>query len=366
MLAAIAIVYIVMVATFGSLLQPLLLLISIPFAATGALGLLLITDTPLGVPALIGMLMLIGIVVTNAIVLIDLVNQYRKQGRSVEDSLISGARQRLRPIIMTALATIFALFPMALGLTGESGFISKPLAIVVIGGLFSSTVLTLVLVPVLYWLVEGRAERKALRVERKQAKAEKRAAKAEAKAAGKPAKTEAAAASAAAVAPAAPAPAAVATETVTESALEPAVEEVSETLPEVVEQVVEAIVAPEVVDAPEASATNWEDAIADQLAQEANVAVEPEFTPVRESEAPALAWSLDQDTVELDNETQMAWKEPSTDTAPIPAVREELPKFIETAEAQPTKAELREAKKQAKAELKAQKKAAKESRHSND
>jgi hypothetical protein len=142
--------------------------------------------------------------------------------------------------------------------------------------------------------------------------------------------------------------------------VEPAVEEVSETLPEVVEQVVEEIVAPEVVDAPEASATNWEDAIADQLAQEANVAVEPEFTPVRESEAPALAWSLDQDTVELDNETQMAWKEPSTDTAPIPAVREELPKFIETAEAQPTKAELREAKKQAKAELKAQKKAAKE------
>ena len=366
MLAAIAIVYIVMVATFGSLLQPLLLLISIPFAATGALGLLLITDTPLGVPALIGMLMLIGIVVTNAIVLIDLVNQYRKQGRSVEDSLISGARQRLRPIIMTALATIFALFPMALGLTGESGFISKPLAIVVIGGLFSSTVLTLVLVPVLYWLVEGRAERKALRAARKQAKAEKRAAKAEAKAAEKPAKSEASAATTAAVAPATAAPAAVATEAVTETALAPAVEEVSETLPEVVEQVVEEIVAPEVVDAPEASVANWEDAIADQLAQEASVAVEPEFTPVRESEAPALAWSLDQDTVELDNETQMAWKEPSTDTAPIPAVREELPKFIETAESQPTKAELREAKRQAKAELKAQKKAAKESRHSND
>jgi hydrophobic/amphiphilic exporter-1 (mainly G- bacteria), HAE1 family len=127
LLAAIAIVYVVMVATFGSLIQPLLLLVSIPFAATGALGLLLLTDTPLGVPALIGMLMLIGIVVTNAIVLIDLVNQYRKQGRSVEDSLISGARQRLRPILMTALATIFALTPMAIGLTGDSGFISQPL-----------------------------------------------------------------------------------------------------------------------------------------------------------------------------------------------------------------------------------------------
>ncbi|MFM1950761.1 MAG: hypothetical protein RL418_448, partial [Actinomycetota bacterium] len=170
LLAAIAIVYVVMVATFGSLIQPLLLLISIPFAATGALGLLLITDTALGVPALIGMLMLIGIVVTNAIVLIDLVNQYRKDGRSVQDSLLSGARQRLRPILMTALATIFALTPMAMGLTGESGFISQPLAIVVIGGLFSSTLLTLILVPTLYWLVEGRKERKAMRLERRATK----------------------------------------------------------------------------------------------------------------------------------------------------------------------------------------------------
>ena len=177
LLAAVAIVYIVMVATFSSLIQPLLLLISIPFAATGALGLLIITDTPLGVPALIGMLMLIGIVVTNAIVLIDLVNQYRKEGRSVIQSLFDGARQRLRPILMTALATIFALTPMALGLTGDSGFISKPLAIVVIGGLFSSTLLTLILVPTLYWLVEGRKERKMLRAERKAARKAKRTAK---------------------------------------------------------------------------------------------------------------------------------------------------------------------------------------------
>jgi HAE1 family hydrophobic/amphiphilic exporter-1 len=356
MLAAVAIVYIVMVATFGSLLQPLLLLISIPFAATGALGLLLITDTALGVPALIGMLMLIGIVVTNAIVLIDLVNQYRKQGRSVEDSLISGARQRLRPIIMTALATIFALFPMALGLTGDSGFISKPLAIVVIGGLFSSTVLTLVLVPVLYWLVEGRAERKALRQARKQARLDKKAAKTAGTVVAKPSKKEAKAAAAAS------APAAVAV-----AVAEPVVEEVAEAKPEVVEEVAEEVVevVAEVIEAPE-TADNWENAIADQLEQESAVTAEPEFTPVRESEAPALAWSLDQDNVELDNETQMNWKEPSTDTAPIPAVREELPKSVEEAAAAPTKAELRDAKKQAKADLKSQKRAAKESRHSND
>ena len=170
-----------MVATFSSLIQPLLLLISIPFAATGALGLLLLTDTALGVPALIGMLMLIGIVVTNAIVLIDLVNQYRKQGKSVIDSLIDGARQRLRPILMTALATILALTPMAFGLTGNSGFISQPLAIVVIGGLFSSTLLTLILVPTLYWLVEGRKDRKQLRAARKAARKAKK---------NKPAETE--------------------------------------------------------------------------------------------------------------------------------------------------------------------------------
>ena len=166
LLAAVAIVYLVMVATFSSLVQPLILLISIPFAATGALGLLLITDTPLGVPALIGMLLLVGVVVTNAIVLIDLINQYRKQGKSIQQSIMDGSRQRLRPILMTALATIFALSPLAFGITG-GGFISQPLAIVVIGGLVSSTVLTLVIVPVLYWLIEGRAERKLLKAQGK-------------------------------------------------------------------------------------------------------------------------------------------------------------------------------------------------------
>jgi HAE1 family hydrophobic/amphiphilic exporter-1 len=166
LLAAVAIVYLVMVATFSSLVQPLILLISIPFAATGALGLLLLTDTPLGVPALIGMLLLVGVVVTNAIVLIDLINQYRKQGKLIQQSIMDGSRQRLRPILMTALATIFALSPLAFGITG-GGFISQPLAIVVIGGLVSSTVLTLVIVPVLYWLIEGRAERKLLKAKAK-------------------------------------------------------------------------------------------------------------------------------------------------------------------------------------------------------
>ncbi|WP_400997080.1 efflux RND transporter permease subunit [Agromyces sp. GXQ0307] len=160
LLAAILIVYVVMVATFRSLLQPLLLLVSVPFAATGAILLQVITGIPLGVASLVGVLMLVGIVVTNAIVLIDLVNQYRDRGMTVRDALLHGASRRLRPILMTALATIFALLPLALGITGSGGFISQPLALVVIGGLLSSTVLTLLVLPSLYDLVEGGRERR--------------------------------------------------------------------------------------------------------------------------------------------------------------------------------------------------------------
>lgn len=161
MLAAIAIVFMLLVATFRSLAQPLILLVSIPFAATGAIGLLVLTGTAMGVPAMIGMLMLIGIVVTNAIVLIDLINQYRAQGLGVVEAVVEGGRHRLRPILMTALATIFALLPMALGVTGEGGFIAQPLAVVVIGGLITSTLLTLLLVPTLYAMLELRKERRA-------------------------------------------------------------------------------------------------------------------------------------------------------------------------------------------------------------
>ncbi|MFF4584423.1 efflux RND transporter permease subunit [Streptomyces sp. NPDC001388] len=172
MLAAIAIVFMLLVATFRSLAQPLILLVSVPFAATGAIGLLIVTGTPMGVPAMIGMLMLIGIVVTNAIVLIDLINQYRKQGYGVVEAVVEGGRHRLRPILMTALATIFALLPMALGVTGEGGFIAQPLAVVVIGGLITSTLLTLLLVPTLYAMLELRKERRA---KKRAAKREKKA-----------------------------------------------------------------------------------------------------------------------------------------------------------------------------------------------
>ncbi|MCG7300360.1 efflux RND transporter permease subunit [Brevibacterium ravenspurgense] len=161
MLAAILIVFIILVATFRSLLQPFILLVSIPFAATGSILALLITGTPMGLTAMIGMLMLIGIVVTNAIVLIDLINRFRAHGADLKTAVFHGARLRYRPIIMTALATIFALTPMAMGLTGGGVFVSKPLALAVIGGLVSSTLLTLILVPVLYELLEGFKERRA-------------------------------------------------------------------------------------------------------------------------------------------------------------------------------------------------------------
>ncbi|MCT1874384.1 efflux RND transporter permease subunit [Brevibacterium luteolum] len=163
LLAAILITFVILVATFKSLLQPLILLVSIPFAATGSIGLSLLTDTPLGMTSMVGLLMLVGIVVTNAIVLIDLINHFRRHGVELRTAIIHGARLRYRPILMTAAATIFALVPMALGISGEGMLISKPLAIVVIGGLVSSTLLTLILVPVLYLLLESVKERRTER-----------------------------------------------------------------------------------------------------------------------------------------------------------------------------------------------------------
>ena len=172
MLIAVALVLLVMVATFRSFVQPLILLVSVPLAGTGAVILLAATGIPLGLPALIGLLMLIGIVVTNAIVLIDLINKLRDQDLELDEAVVHGTRLRLRPILMTAAATIFALLPMAFGITGGGVFISQPLAVVVIGGLTSSTLLTLVLVPVLYTLAERRKLRHSAR---KRAKKDARA-----------------------------------------------------------------------------------------------------------------------------------------------------------------------------------------------
>ena len=151
---AILLVYIVMVFLFGSLVDPLVILFSLPLATIGAFPALLISGQPIGISALIGFLMLIGIVVTNAIVLLDLVEQLRHKGYSTYDALIQGGRTRVRPILMTAVATILALLPLALGFS-KGSVIAAELGTVVIGGLFSSTVLTLVVIPVIYMIVDG-------------------------------------------------------------------------------------------------------------------------------------------------------------------------------------------------------------------
>ncbi len=153
MAVAILLVYLVMVLVFNSLIDPLVIMFSLPLAMIGAFPALFLTQRPIGISALIGFLMLIGIVVTNAIVLLDLVEQHRRRGMPMYDALMQGGRTRVRPILMTAIATMLALMPLALGLS-EGEIIASELATVVIGGLFTSTFLTLIVVPVVYSLVE--------------------------------------------------------------------------------------------------------------------------------------------------------------------------------------------------------------------
>lgn len=171
MAAAILLIYVVLVWLLKSLIQPLILLVAIPFGATGMIVALLITGTPLGATTLVGMLMLIGIVVTNSIVLMDLINQYRKRDASLNQAIVAGAQNRVRPIIMTAAATIGAMIPPALGLAGQSSFVSAPMSIAVIGGLIASTLITLVIVPVLYRMTEGTAQRISQRQARREQEA---------------------------------------------------------------------------------------------------------------------------------------------------------------------------------------------------
>ncbi|MCE7949119.1 MAG: efflux RND transporter permease subunit [Chloroflexi bacterium CFX4] len=156
---AILAVYAVMFVTFGSFVYPFAILFSLPLAVVGAALLLTITDRVVGISALVGMLMLIGIVVTNAIVLLDRVQLNRKEkGMSPSEALLEAGRTRLRPILMTAIATMVALSPLALGLS-KGAIIATELGTVVIGGLFSSTLLTLLVVPIVYSLLDNMQRR---------------------------------------------------------------------------------------------------------------------------------------------------------------------------------------------------------------
>ncbi|MEN1938827.1 efflux RND transporter permease subunit [Paenibacillus sp. 102] len=160
---AIGIVYLIMVITFGQARAPFAILFSLPLAAIGGILGLIISGTPVDLNALIGALMLIGIVVTNAIVLIERVQQNREQGMTTREALLEAGSTRLRPIIMTAITTIVAMLPLLFSQSQAGSMVSKSLAVVVIGGLAVSTVLTLVVVPVMYELLDKFGKKRSSR-----------------------------------------------------------------------------------------------------------------------------------------------------------------------------------------------------------
>src|SRR5210317_86153 len=155
LILAIFLVYLVMASQFESLIHPFVILFTIPLALVGAVLALFITGTTISIVALIGVNMLAGIVVNNAIVLVDLINQLRAQGAERTDAIMEAGRARLRPILMTSLTTALGLLPMAMGI-GEGSEVRTPMAITVIGGLVVSTLLTLVVIPVVYSLMDRK------------------------------------------------------------------------------------------------------------------------------------------------------------------------------------------------------------------
>jgi multidrug efflux pump subunit AcrB len=164
MIAAIAIVYFILVVTFGEGLAPFAILFSLPFTVIGSWVGLWLTDQTISVSVLMGLLMLIGIVVTNAIVLVDRIIHMERDGLSMREAILEAGATRLRPILMTAIATIGAMLPMAFGGVG-GGIISQDLAITVIGGLLSSTLLTLVVVPIVYEVLSKMLKKNRKEVE---------------------------------------------------------------------------------------------------------------------------------------------------------------------------------------------------------
>jgi HAE1 family hydrophobic/amphiphilic exporter-1 len=152
---AIFLVYLVMASQFESLIHPFVILFTIPLALVGAVLALFLTGTTINIVALIGVIMLAGIVVNNAIVLVDLINQLRAQGVDRFEAIMEAGSARLRPILMTSLTTALGLLPMAVGF-GEGSEVRAPMAITVIGGLLVSTFLTLVVIPVVYSLLDRK------------------------------------------------------------------------------------------------------------------------------------------------------------------------------------------------------------------
>jgi HAE1 family hydrophobic/amphiphilic exporter-1 len=154
---AIFLVYLVMASQFESLLHPFVILFTIPLALVGAVAALLLTRAPVSVVVFIGLILLVGLVVKNAIILIDKVNQLREDGVAKREALVEGARSRLRPIMMTTLCAVFGFLPLALAF-GEGAEVRSPMATTVIGGLLVSTLLTLLVIPVVYDLLDRKPD----------------------------------------------------------------------------------------------------------------------------------------------------------------------------------------------------------------
>jgi CzcA family heavy metal efflux pump len=155
---AVILVFGVMLANFGSLRLPLVILTAIPLALIGVAVALFVTRTPINVSSFMGLLLLVGIVVKNGILLIDVANKQRQAGAAVDEALIEAGKERLRPIVMTTLAAIAGLLPLAVG-NGSGAEMQRPLAIAVIGGLSTATIFTLLVIPVLYSILIGGARR---------------------------------------------------------------------------------------------------------------------------------------------------------------------------------------------------------------
>src|SRR5690606_2582818 len=157
---AIFLVYLVMASQFESLLHPFVILFTIPLALVGAVLALLLTRSPVSVVVFIGLILMVGLVVKNAIILIDKVNQLREEGVAKREALVEGARSRLRPIVMTTMCTLFGFLPLAVAPLFDSpgAEVRSPMAITVIGGLLVSTLLTLVVIPVVYDLLDRRGD----------------------------------------------------------------------------------------------------------------------------------------------------------------------------------------------------------------
>jgi len=154
LILAVIIVYMILAAQFNSFIHPFTIMLSLPLSAVGAFGALFVTGMTLNIFSMIGVIMLAGLVTKNAILLVDFTNHLKEQGRSTREALLEAGPVRLRPILMTTFAMIFGMLPVALAL-GEGGAVRAPMAVTVIGGLITSTVLTLVVVPVVYSLIDG-------------------------------------------------------------------------------------------------------------------------------------------------------------------------------------------------------------------